>query len=204
VRIEYGTVSVDGSGNIITKAGTLANDFTFSTQMAYGASGWSMYMFRNYSPRLGRWTQRDPIGLANLYTFCRNSPINLVDVLGLEAGDAAQRARALDIFSKALAAAGGLCLVIALCSNPLTATAMIFYGFAGGLGFSGLLIQLGVAIFGPHGGNRLNCPDQDEQDQEGEPEADGEGPQEGVEPPIADQLGFVPQPPKGGWTGHIG
>jgi len=76
----------DAFGNIITKAGTLANDFTFSTQMAYGASGWSMYMFRNYSPRLGRWTQRDPIGLAsglNLYAFCGNNPLNRVDLLGL-------------------------------------------------------------------------------------------------------------------------
>jgi len=75
----------DAFGNIITKAGTLANDFTFSTQFAYGASGWSMYMFRNYSPRLGRWTQRDPLGLAaglNLYTFSDNDPCNRIDVLG--------------------------------------------------------------------------------------------------------------------------
>jgi RHS repeat-associated protein len=78
----------DAFGNIITKAGTLANDFTFSTQMAYGASGWSMYMFRNYSPRLGRWTQRDPIGFAggalNLYEFCGNNPVHSIDVLGLK------------------------------------------------------------------------------------------------------------------------
>jgi len=76
----------DAFGNIITKAGTLANDFTFSTQMAYGASGWSMYMFRNYSPRLGRWTQRDPIGLPaglNPYGYCRNQGTNAVDALGL-------------------------------------------------------------------------------------------------------------------------
>jgi RHS repeat-associated protein len=49
-------------GNLISKCGTLANAFTFSTQFAYGASGWSMYIFRNYAPRPGRWTQRDPIG----------------------------------------------------------------------------------------------------------------------------------------------
>jgi hypothetical protein len=55
--------------------------------MAYGASGWSMYMFRNYSPRLGRWTQRDPIGLGsslNLYAFCRNAPVGIVDCAGRE------------------------------------------------------------------------------------------------------------------------
>jgi len=75
----------DAFGNIITKAGTLANDFTFSTQMAYGASGWSMYMFRNYSPRLGKWTQRDPFRLVrevNVDGFCWNDPVDHVDALG--------------------------------------------------------------------------------------------------------------------------
>jgi RHS repeat-associated protein len=79
----------DAFGSIISKAGTLANDFTFSTQMAYGASGWSMYMFRSYSSRLGRWTQRDPMGLAgglNPYAFCGNDPLNRVDLLGLLLG----------------------------------------------------------------------------------------------------------------------
>ena len=41
-----------------------------------------MYMFRSYSPSLGRWTQRDPIGGINLYKFVYNSPISIVDILG--------------------------------------------------------------------------------------------------------------------------
>jgi len=67
---------------MISKCGTLANDFMFSTQPAYGASGWSTYMFRNYSPRLGRWTQRDPAGQTdslNLYQFCYSNPVSFVD-----------------------------------------------------------------------------------------------------------------------------
>ena len=75
----------DAFGNVITKCGSLANDFLFSTQMANANAGWYMYMFRNYSPRLGRFTQRDPIGFAarlNLYEFCDNRPVNCVDLLG--------------------------------------------------------------------------------------------------------------------------
>ncbi len=85
----------DAFGNIITKCGSLANDFLFSTQMANSNAGWYMYMFRSYDPQLGRWTQRDPIGTRlktqretilsepNLYEFCYNSPLNFIDLLGL-------------------------------------------------------------------------------------------------------------------------
>ena len=44
------------------------------------------YGFRYYSPELGRFISRDPIGEwdgINLYEFCRNDPIGNSDVLGL-------------------------------------------------------------------------------------------------------------------------
>ena len=44
------------------------------------------YEYRVYSPRLGRWLSRDPIGEAggrNLYGFAGNDPVNSQDVLGL-------------------------------------------------------------------------------------------------------------------------
>ena len=44
------------------------------------------YEYRVYSPRLGRWLSRDPIGEAggrNLYAFAGNDPVNSQDVLGL-------------------------------------------------------------------------------------------------------------------------
>jgi len=80
----------DAFGNIITKCGSLANDFLFSTQLSNSNAGWYMYMFRNYDPQLGRWTQRDPIGFVgglNLYIFCFNNPINITDFLGLKDKD---------------------------------------------------------------------------------------------------------------------
>ncbi len=45
--------------------------------------------FRYYSPRMGRWINRDPIGErggSNLLGFCSNSPATRVDHLGLVGG----------------------------------------------------------------------------------------------------------------------
>ena len=52
-------------------------------------SGLNLTMFRAYNPALGRWLSRDPLGERvgpNLYDYVRNSPINLRDRLGLQAG----------------------------------------------------------------------------------------------------------------------
>ena len=41
--------------------------------------------YRFYSPRLGRWINRDPIGETeslNLLFFCKNEPNNYIDILG--------------------------------------------------------------------------------------------------------------------------
>lgn len=42
---------------------------------------------RYYSPALGRWTQRDPVGLeggVNVYAYCNGNPIMLIDPIGLQ------------------------------------------------------------------------------------------------------------------------
>ncbi len=44
------------------------------------------YGYRYYSPYLGRWLSKDPIGEyggPNLYAFLRNSPVDQTDLLGL-------------------------------------------------------------------------------------------------------------------------
>ena len=53
-------------------------------------TGWYYYGYRYYSPELGRWPSRDPIGEdggVNLYSFTVNTPLLLFDMLGAAAVD---------------------------------------------------------------------------------------------------------------------
>jgi RHS repeat-associated protein len=60
-RYEY-----DPFGNIIRITGTIARDnpFRFSTQRTDDTTDLVLYEYRAYSPSLGRWPNRDPIGEA--------------------------------------------------------------------------------------------------------------------------------------------
>jgi RHS repeat-associated protein len=78
----------DPYGNTIAQSGTQAeaNPFRFSTKYWDGETGFYYYGYRFYSPVLGRWLNRDPIGERggrNLYNFVFNSGINIIDKLGL-------------------------------------------------------------------------------------------------------------------------
>ncbi len=60
--------------------------FRFSTKYTDTETSLVYYGFRYYSPELGRWLSRDPIGERggiNLYGMVGNDPVNQVDVLGL-------------------------------------------------------------------------------------------------------------------------
>ncbi len=62
-------------------------EFAFHGQFLDGESGLMNYGYRYYSPQLGRWTCKDPIGEEggiNLYGFAGNESLNHVDFLGLE------------------------------------------------------------------------------------------------------------------------
>jgi RHS repeat-associated protein len=66
------------------------NPFRFSTKWLDTETGLAYYGYRYYSPRLGRWLSRDPIGEMggiNLYQFVRNSPLTRHDGLGLRDED---------------------------------------------------------------------------------------------------------------------
>ena len=61
--------------------------FGFSTKYVDEETSLVYYGFRYYSPELGRWLSRDPIGERggeNLYAMVGNNPINWIDGLGLE------------------------------------------------------------------------------------------------------------------------
>jgi RHS repeat-associated protein len=80
----------DAFGNRITNTapelGEEVNPFGFSTKFTDEATGLVYYGFRYYSPELGRWLSRDPIGERggiNLYGMVRNNPVNRIDVNGL-------------------------------------------------------------------------------------------------------------------------
>ena len=65
----------------------LGNPFTWTGQRYDAGTGLYGFPCRMYSPSLGRWLQRDPIGYAggpNLYEYVLDSPMGLVDPLGLD------------------------------------------------------------------------------------------------------------------------
>jgi len=71
------------------RSGTLplANEFKFSTKQADRRGQLIDFGFRWYDPEVGRFTQRDPIGLAgglNLYAYCGGNPVDFLDRWGLE------------------------------------------------------------------------------------------------------------------------
>ncbi len=78
----------DPFGNVAYASGVAAEDnpFRFSTKYLDQETNLYYYGYRYYSPELGRWLNRDPIGERggrNLYAFTSNNPINLIDILGL-------------------------------------------------------------------------------------------------------------------------
>lgn len=80
----------DPYGNTVLKTGALAdvNPFKFSTKYNDAETGWYYYGHRFYSPGLGRWVSRDPIGERgglNIHVFVRNSAIDGNDLLGRQA-----------------------------------------------------------------------------------------------------------------------
>jgi RHS repeat-associated protein len=81
------TYEYDPSGNLLRCEGTYAknNPFRFSTKWQDDETGLINYGVRYYSPCLGRFINRDPIGEKgglNLYGFCGNDGVNRTDYLG--------------------------------------------------------------------------------------------------------------------------
>ena len=75
-------------GKVVTATGTMSGDFNyrFSSEHLDIETGLVYYIRRYYSPEIGRWISKDPIGERggkNLYGIVNNHPINSYDRLGL-------------------------------------------------------------------------------------------------------------------------
>ncbi len=76
-------------GGIQATSGTTVNPFRFIGLLGYYYDGDFLdyfVRFRIYDPKTGRWTSRDPLGIAedaNAYRYVRNSSLTLTDPLGL-------------------------------------------------------------------------------------------------------------------------
>ncbi|MFH0855438.1 MAG: RHS repeat-associated core domain-containing protein [Candidatus Omnitrophota bacterium] len=78
----------DAFGNIVTQSGSSTNDNKFLTK-EMDASGLIYFGARYYDPRIGRFISADPSGMSdgpNLYVYCKNDPVNAVDLWGMCGG----------------------------------------------------------------------------------------------------------------------
>jgi RHS repeat-associated protein len=67
--------------------GSAISDFGYAGYYVHQRSGLNLTKYRSYSPTLGRWLSRDPIGESggmNLYAYVENDPTTYLDALGLD------------------------------------------------------------------------------------------------------------------------
>ena len=80
-RIDY-----DEFGQVLQDTSPGFQPFGFAGGLYDVDTGLVRFGYRDYDPRVGRWTTKDPIGLAsevNLYSYLAGDPINAIDPLGL-------------------------------------------------------------------------------------------------------------------------
>ncbi len=93
-------VVADTSGNVVKKIsydsfGNIIDDTDPSFEVPFGFAGGLhdrdtglvRFGYRDFDPDVGRWTAKDPIlfagGDTDLYGYCLNNPVNLIDPIGL-------------------------------------------------------------------------------------------------------------------------
>jgi RHS repeat-associated protein len=78
----------DPYGNVTAQAGPQAttNHVRFSTKYWDDETGLGYWGYRYYSPTMGRWNSRDPVGIEgsiNVYGYAGNEPLAVLDPVGL-------------------------------------------------------------------------------------------------------------------------
>ena len=86
----FGNMTVfDATGLEIAPESAIANPYTYTGREFDIESGLYYYRARYYDPRIGRFTQADPIGFqggdTNFYAYVANNPVNFTDAFGLVA-----------------------------------------------------------------------------------------------------------------------
>ncbi|MCX7722482.1 MAG: RHS repeat-associated core domain-containing protein [Verrucomicrobiae bacterium] len=92
ILVRSGTTTVSSYdysafGNLQSAIGPDFCRFKFSSKERNPSTGYSYYGYRFYAPAWQRWISRDPIGEqngANLFCFVRNSPVCVIDPVGLK------------------------------------------------------------------------------------------------------------------------
>lgn len=82
----YGAVRIYDAGWNVRSASAIANPFLFNGRPYDPESGNYDFRARQYSPRLGRFLQMDPLGSvdgANFYAYARANPLTFTDPYGL-------------------------------------------------------------------------------------------------------------------------
>jgi RHS repeat-associated protein len=80
---------INSAQSVVASYASIDQSYMFSTKPYDPKTGLSYYGYRFYSPSIGKWTTRDPLGEygdINLYRAMRNSAMNWVDPLGFYIG----------------------------------------------------------------------------------------------------------------------
>jgi RHS repeat-associated protein len=107
----------DSKGTVLTES-KIGNIFMYTGRKYITETGLYDYRRRTYSPELGRFLQRDPLGFGddvNLYRYVGNNPVNYVDPWGLSAE---KRHRELGEFVEGGSSARGIAASIVVEENP--------------------------------------------------------------------------------------
>jgi len=89
-------------GEVVEKTSSIVNPFGYKGALGYytdAETGNVDVRRRIYEPQIGRWLSIDPAHFVdgpNVYAYCRNNPVNLVDTTGLSC-ECCCCARALDV-----------------------------------------------------------------------------------------------------------